>query len=617
MSSADGEFRDFVAGFAGPLTRVAGLLIAASPNDPNSVDAAYRFVIRALAHTKRDWRDESSAPEAHSVEALLAKLPDAKPTTEAARINFSDDEPDVRAIKSAVWRAWCALDPRHRVPLLFDDPAVASRRMDGIDLPPSFASARKLNRLRAEADERIRFALAQDDVTSENVEDVIATWLYPTLADVATRFEAPTDPWSRVDAQLNRLRWRTGVAAAAVVAILAGGWLAAAAASQPQRPPAATASSTSVGRPAAPPVELSADRVVNWPTRGSLSGDSEFLARLRSAFAAAHPDALSQVQVLLATDTKWFRLAYATSPSPDGAIGAWFYGPVGANTLTEGAFRHGADVAQDGVIPAAVSDPSGHTLLVVIGPPNTTEVQWAGVESLSAPDPPRGVNDLPHPDGIAIDDVSDTYVPAIRLVVHVGQAEPWSGAVPDVQLITGTTAQIPVQRGFADATVLGAALGTARQWQRTGAFGSSADPTVVWGGADEFGDIGVVVRMASPLLSDLVVVSWSSGDQQPQSRAYRLDATSPDTPFAFFYTTGESAKVGIVAPHGVTRAELVVDGVRQAAVPVDSSGFASMLVQGQTGLLAEQSVQVQLFGTSGPVGEPVVPDQPLVGGGDA
>jgi hypothetical protein len=125
--------------------------------------------------------------------------------------------------------------------------------------------------------------------------------------------------------------------------------------------------------------------------------------------------------------------------------------------------------------------------------------------------------------------------------------------------------------------------------------------------------------MATPLLSDLVVVSWLSGHQRsPQSRAYRVDATSSDTPFGFFYTGRDGTRVGVLAPHGVTKAALVVDGVAATPVPVDSAGFASMLVRGQTGLLTEQSIEVQLFAASGqPVSEPVVPIQPLVGGGDA
>jgi hypothetical protein len=137
MSSADGEFRDFVAGFAEPLTRLTGLLVA---TDPSDVDATHRSVVAALARTKRDWRDESAAPEQHSVDAVLsrlprARLPAARPPDAAPAVDFPDDEPETRAIKSAVWRAWCELDPRHRVPLLFADPTVASRRVDGIELP--------------------------------------------------------------------------------------------------------------------------------------------------------------------------------------------------------------------------------------------------------------------------------------------------------------------------------------------------------------------------------------------------------------------------------------------------------------------------------------------------
>jgi hypothetical protein len=450
------------------------------------------------------------------------------------------------------------------------------------------------------------------------VDEDIERWLAPTLVDVAARFRAPTDVRARVDAETGRLRWKAGLAAAAVIAVLAGGSAIAATASQPKRPAAAQASSSQLAeRPPGQALGVSAGRVVDWPTRGNLRGDGELLASVRTAFVAEHPDAVGQVQVLLAADTTSFRLAYVTSPSPDGAIGAWFYGPVGAQTLVEGAFHRGADVTS-GVVAAAVSDPAGYTVLVVIAPPQTTEVQWANVESLSAPDPPRGVDDLANPNGITIHDVSNTYLPAVRLVVHVGAAELWSGPVPDVQLTSGFVGQVPIQRGFADPKVLTAAMATARAWQRTGAFGSTADPKVVWGGTDELGDVGIVLRMASPQLSDLLVVSWLSDHQRaPQSRAYRIDATSSGAPFAFFYTARDGTRVGVLAPIGAATAVLVVDGKASSPVPIGSARFVSMPVHGQTGLLAEQTVGVQFFASSGkPIGERVVPEQPLFGAGN-
>jgi hypothetical protein len=616
MPVADDDFRDFVAGFAAPLTRLAALLVADSPADGPTAD---RLAINALARTKRDWRDASSAPEPHAVEALLSRLPHSEKADTPPAVEFPDDEPEVREVKSAVWRSWRALDARHRAPLLFADPTVASRRLEGVELPRSFASARKLRQLTDESNERFRSTIAEDDVTAGRVDDVVEHWLAPTLEDVAARFDAPADVRARVDNEAGRLRWKTGVAVAAVVAVLAGGSAVAATVSQPKQPPAAAASPPPLTQEAAGQAAgVAAGRVVDWPTRGNLSGDAELLSSVRAAFVANHPDALGQVQVLLATDTTWFRLVYATSPSAAGAIGAWFYGPVGAQTLVEGAFGHGADVTDDGVLATAVTDPAGHTVLVVIAPPRTTEVQWANVESFSAPDPPRGVDQLESTDGITIHDVSQTYLPAVRLVVRVGDAEPWSGAVPEVQLTSRSVAQIPVQRGFADATVLGAAMATARQWQRTGAFGSTADPKVVWGGTDELADVGVVLRMESPQLSDLVVVSWLSDHQRaPQSRAYRLDATSSGTPFAFFYTARDGTRVGLLAPPDVARAALVVDGRGSSPVPVDGTGFASMPVRGQTGLLAEQTIAVELFDSSGkPIEERVVPEQPLFGAGN-
>jgi hypothetical protein len=44
---------------------------------------------------------------------------------------------------------------------------------------------------------------------------------------------------------------------------------------------------------------------------------------------------------------------------------------------------------------------------------------------------------------------------------------------------------------------------------------------------------------------------------------------------------------------------LEVDGVEGPAVTVDANGFASMRVTGQTGLLAEQSLQVNLYDSAG------------------
>ncbi|HEX7104849.1 MAG TPA: hypothetical protein VF218_02705 [Acidothermaceae bacterium] len=618
MPAADGELRDFVAGFAEPLTRLAALLLAASPADARSTANAERLAIAALARTKRDWRDASAGPESAAVEALLSRLPRRRAPESPPPVDFPDDEPEIAAVKSAVWRAWAALDPRHRAPLLFNDLSAVIRRLDGIELPRSFASSRKLSALISEADERLRFALAQDDATSCPPADVITAWFAPTLADVAARFDAPIDAASRVDAESGRLRWRTVVAVAAVVAVLAGGSVVAANASQPKRTPATAASSSPAAqRPAQQALGTSAGQVVDWPTRGGLRDDTALIAGIRAAYVAAHPDALGQVRVLFVSDTTWFRIAYATSPSPDGAIGSWFYGPVGASALAEGAFRHGADVADDGAIAAAVSDPAGHTVLVVIGPPDTAEVQWTNVESLSAPDPPPGVDDLPIVDGIVVHDVSSTYVPAVRLVVRVGQDVAWSGAAPQVQLAgSAPVAGIPVERGFADAMVLGAAMGLARDWQRTGAFGSSADPRVVWGGVDAVHDVGVVLRMASPLLSDLVVVSWLSDHQRrPQSRAYRVDATSSEAPFAFFYTARDGTRVGVLAPHGSAMAVLVVDGVASAPVPVDGTGFVSMPVSGPSGVSAGHPIEVKLLSASGkPIGHPVVPLEAIAGG---
>jgi hypothetical protein len=95
-------------------------------------------------------------------------------------------------------------------------------------------------------------------------------------------------------------------------------------------------------------------------------------------------------------------------------------------------------------------------------------------------------------------------------------------------------------------------------------------------------------------LSDVLVVEWSGAPDQDGE--YRLRPDVPDFPVAFGYG---GARIGVLVPHGIARTVLEVDGVEGPAVTVDANGFASMRVTGQTGLLAEQSLQVNLYDSGG------------------
>ena len=68
MARVENEFREFVAGFADPLTRLAYLLTAGTSGDPAVLSAD------ALARVRRQWRDAemTGAPESLAVEALLS-----------------------------------------------------------------------------------------------------------------------------------------------------------------------------------------------------------------------------------------------------------------------------------------------------------------------------------------------------------------------------------------------------------------------------------------------------------------------------------------------------------------------------------------------------------------
>jgi hypothetical protein len=113
-------------------------------------------------------------------------------------------------------------------------------------------------------------------------------------------------------------------------------------------------------------------------------------------------------------------------------------------------------------------------------------------------------------------------------------------------------------------------------------------------------------------LSDLLVVAWSGPPQQQfadhlrqgdgvpphQGAVFRLPPDVTDFPLVFGYG---DALIGVVVPSGVAKTSLVVDGVEGPQAAVDANGFASMTVTGQTGLLAEQTLQVDLYDASGHV----------------
>ena len=74
VTRSEQEFRDFVAGFADPLARLAFLLSAGTELDP--VD----LTVAALASVRRRWDDveETGAPEPLAIEALVSALPRAR-----------------------------------------------------------------------------------------------------------------------------------------------------------------------------------------------------------------------------------------------------------------------------------------------------------------------------------------------------------------------------------------------------------------------------------------------------------------------------------------------------------------------------------------------------------
>jgi hypothetical protein len=688
----DDEFREFVVGFADPLARLSYLLTVGAAG-LNEID---KMTTEALAQVRRHWHDAEAtgAPEPFAVEALLCALPhrrrlpnaEAGPPAErlddtlragsehdsgadvrrdaAGRVGAAGIGPspgagddagenaafrrppaaadgrvavavDVQLVRDGMWDAWQGLAPRQRVPLIFADPSVASRRLVGLDVPESFASLRRQDSIGNGSLHDIRSRLRSNPSTRVAVQAMsdreISGLLTETLREHGSTAAPLIDPYPIVTERLRHLRRRAAAAVVLVVLLLAGGTATALQASRPKQPAksGAAAARDSFHPPALDQRTIAPTDpglVVNWPTRGNAATDVSLLAKLKADFVQEHPNAIGEVQVLLVADTPAFRLACVTANSGSGVIRAWSFGPIGSTTMVEGAFSYGGRLLSTSVLATAVSDPAGHTELVVIAPPTTDDMTLGNVNSFPPESSPsdqfnaQRLEPLPFANGIAIKDVSTIDSQSLVLSVHVGTLAILRDHVDQAQLTTTGTLP-PVEHGTADPAVLAAAITSGEAAKRAGELDSAAQADVLYGGTDSGGTRVVVVRYRTQHLSDLLSVAWAPppngsigstawvGGVSPstvsapppspvQHREYRLRPDTPDIPMVFAYG---GTRVGVLVPRDIAKTALVVDGNDFAPVYVDGFGFASMPVAGQFGLLAEQNLRVNLQDSTGHV----------------
>jgi hypothetical protein len=607
MNNDDAAFREFAAAFSEPLLRVAHLLLAGVDSTAALDEQRARVrVVRALARARRRWREalSSGSPESVAVESLVTRLPRAVALPAAPPAGQeSDDVDDEELLLDAVWRAWKSLLPAERVPLLFADVGVASRQLQGIAVPDSFGSYRRLRSLENAGWAKLRASIGVDPTVSAllarqqatYLDDNVDALLARTLTREASKVSAPVDTCPQALAVASRTRRRMGLAAAAVVVALVATTVGV---SMSRNNPSATAADVTTSSPsAAPSSEFLAnkdERVVDWPVRGELGDDATLLSNVRTAFVANHHDAVGDVQILLATDTSSFRLAYVTAHSRQGVIRSWFYGPVGSQTLTEGSFTYSGNMVHSSVIAAALSDPAGHSVLIVIGPPETTSVLLSDVDADNYYD--ASFDAISEDDGIVVRDVSAKYLPSLFVKLFEGQRLGWSRPVPVVQLGKREPHLPPVtvQRGTPDPAVLARALETEADWARTGELSAGGQAVVLWGGADSAGEQLVVLRVKTLHLADLLIVAWPDGDGE-----YLLRPDAPDYPIGFTYPTKTGARVGVLTAPGVASATLLEDGVVTVSAPVDATGFASLPVNGPYPALAQRTFVVRLYDAAG------------------
>jgi hypothetical protein len=602
MTRSEKEFHDFVVGFTDPFARLAFLLTDGTPVDTSSV------TIDSFAKVRRHWRDAETtgAPEPLALEALMMgfarqrkRTPELEVPAQESIVETTDATTD-EAVREVAWTAWRCLDSRHRIPLLFGDVSVASRRLTGLDVPDSLG--RRHNAVADEALDDIRAVLHADRRTGAAVDAMSDGQLVDHVSEAlrarAATASVPFDPYPLVRTRVRNVRRRTVSAVAAVVVLLATATVTAARLSTAKTPHVLATDHPPAAGLAKVAVAADGAIAVDWPTRGNAATDSALVSGVKALFVRAHPEATGDVRVLLATDTPAFRIAYVTANSSNGVIQSWFSGPVGADALFEGAFSYGGALQADSVLATIVANSAEKAELIVIAPPTASEMEISNFDGT----PEDVLEPLPNADGIAVKDVSTIDTTQLTLSVQLDDGNRVVSRVPRAQL--GSTS---VERGTSDPGLLAAALVAADNWRRTGTIAPSAVLAALWGGTDALGTSLIVLRLRTGDPIDGLLVEWSdataSGSarpalplNRPANRHYEVGAGQPDFPLAFRYG---SVQVGVVVPAGIASAVLVVNGSEGTPVHADADGFATMIVPGFATPASDLTLQVNLYNATG------------------
>jgi hypothetical protein len=633
-TTRDADFRQFAGGFGDALARLAVLLV-----DDETV--ARRLVVRALALLRRRWSslENSGAPEAQAVDALISRLPRSVSTSAVQEVGLDDDADVVLQRQQAVLRSWTTLTPRERASLLFVDASVASPRLAGMAMPPALGSVTRVEGLEDAAWASLLAGMRADPVAADWPFDddelgaALAESLRAKALSLRSYAPAPAEIERQRRTDLNRgvLAAATAVVLVVVVAVAvvhvstasnrtasdqtvsSDAVTSASAIAPPQftivTPPTPTpappdaigspGSTVTLGAlgevvPAASPTPGDDGLVVDWPTRGTLAGNANLAADLRATFAAAHSGLTGPVQVLLITDTTTFRVAYVTARTQTGSIGSWFYGNIGSQHLTEGSSSLGFSIVGADAVVSAVLVYGGSRELVALASPKATSMVLRG-----GPEPVGfltqqgfGVLDVTQfeENGLQVDvkAADGSSADVLPQEVDLDLATPRAGGI--------TTAGYPIVRGYPDPGLLIDADQVATIWQ-TSDLHRVGVPDVLWGGTD--GKIQqVVVRLRTVGGIDVVVVAWSG--PEAKADAELLAPNAADFPITWDYPTGTGTRVGVLAPIGVSTVQLIVDGAPASApVAVDANGYASLVEPPYSGTVTGHTVAVAMLNSGG------------------
>jgi hypothetical protein len=369
--------------------------------------------------------------------------------------------------------------------------------------------------------------------------------------------------------------------------------------------------------------------LLDGPTRGSLAGDTAWLAGLRreikdvqDPFELWKVGDRSKIRFVYAADIAGHRLALALVPLRFGFLTdktlMWYEGPAGA--APEAMREAGRNDGGDAVMSYASSSADGPGLAVVVAPAGSTVSISQGFtytpEGRVRHDDPvvqrpgSGLAEMVLPPTPVGGDLTATVVRDGRTLYRGGLSGGWSGG--DAQEVGDAMVEAALGGRAFDRETLRAWIGAALHDARLPAAGTTV--TLRWTGTVNAAPAALFTlrRPGTGVLA--YAMHGSDGSYRQDLRVLLPAAGVDDRPIAWRMRAdgqdGRTDQLVVTAPSGAARVELTPAGAAGVAVALDADGF------GTTTLAPGASASVIAYRADGTelARTPVLPFETNMGG---